>query len=131
MRRVATLILATVLMCTQARANLFIQLPDGRYFFVPAAWIIFGFLALLVTVAVAWVVDSTSSPLPPPPPPPSPEDYDQQAALHRAKARALDAQAQLDESRANAALKSEERQEVETFLKQQRAQRPPKSTRWR
>lgn len=53
----------------------------------------------------------------PPSPPPSPEDYDQQAALNRAAARALDAQAAYDDSRAKAALKRHELVEVEQFIK--------------
>lgn len=59
----------------------------------------------------------------PPAPPPSPEDFDQEAALYRARSRAFDAQAAHDDSRARAALKKEELQEVEDFIKAQRTKR--------
>jgi hypothetical protein len=50
-------------------------------------------------------------------PPPSPEEYDQQAAAYRAKARALDAEAAYDDSRAKAALKKQELKDVDEFLR--------------
>jgi hypothetical protein len=59
----------------------------------------------------------------PPPPPPTPQDYDEQAAQYRAKARMLEAKAGYDDSRAKAALKNAELNEVEQFVKQQNATR--------
>ncbi len=55
--------------------------------------------------------------------PKSSEDYDQLAAEYRAKARLLAAEAELDAQEANAALKKQERQDIEDLLRDLRAKR--------
>jgi hypothetical protein len=110
-----------VLFLTTSRSatagGFYLPLGGGQYLVIDDVLILTMFTIVAGTLfyyGLSWLGSSFNGP---PPTPPSCEDYDDQAAQYRAKARMLEAQAAYDDSRAKAALKKAEFDEVEKFLK--------------
>jgi len=122
------LVSALVFAPSQARADFWITLPDGRYLYLTdgaaAAIAVIGIIVLAFAIAMSVSVSGTgaASDLPAElDPTDSAEHYEQEAARTRAYARKLDAETALMESRLRAKIKEDELKEIEVMLRERRS----------